>query len=408
MSQRDEPTGSYWFLNGSPPDSTQGLGCRLLGMEADNGGGAPLARAEAIAPRIAAAADEIDAGRELPPALADEMKALGLFRLLLPRSVGGEQADWPAYLDAVYAVAHADGSAGWCFNQGAVFATTCCRAPPALAAEVWGDPRTVVANGPPQGPVQAAPAPGGFRLSGQWMFSSGCRHANWVAALVANPGEPPRLFLLPRDAVEWVDVWQVQGLRGTGSFSFRAEALFVPEGRAMRLDVPPREPWPLYVVPQALLFACGFGSVALGVARAGLDAAVELASDKRPRFGSRPLCEHPVVQQQVGKAEAKWRAAKALLHQAVGEVWGAVSASGRITLEQRIQLRMAGTHAIRQSAEVVDAAYNLSGSTAIFADRAIQRRFQDAHVITQQIQGREAHYETAGQFFLGLEPKGVI
>ena len=377
-------------------------------MEAHNGDLSPAARAEAIAPRIAAAADDIDAARELPPALADEMKALGLFRLLLPRSVGGEEADWPAYLDAVRIVSQADGSAGWCFNQGAVFATTCCRAPPALAAEVWGEPRTVVANGPPQGPVRAAPMRGGFRLTGQWLFSSGCRHANWIAALAANRGEPPRLFLLPRDAVEFIDVWQVKGLRGTGSFSFRAEAQFVPEHRVMRLDVPPREPWPLYVVPQALLFACGFGCVALGVARAGLDAAVELASDKRPRFGSRPLCEDPVIQQQMGKAEAKWQAAKALLYETVREVWTGVRGSGAISLEQRIALRLAGTHAIRQSAEVVDAAYNLSGSTAIFGDRAIQRRFQDAHVITQQIQGREAHYGTAGQFFLGLAPKGVI
>ena len=377
-------------------------------MEPYNGAAPPAARAEAIAPKIAAAADDIDANRELPPALAEEMKALGLFRLLLPRSVGGEEADWLEYLAAVRTVAFADGSAGWCFNQGAVFATTCCRAPPALAAEVWGNPRTVVANGPPQGPVQTEQAPGGYRLSGRWMFSSGCHHANWVAALAANRGEPPRLFLLPAEDVEFVDVWQVPGLRGTGSFSFRAEAQFVPEHRVMRLDVPPREPWPLYVVPQALLFACGFGSVALGVARAGLDAAIELASDKRPRFGSRPLCEDPVVQQQVGKAEAKWRAAKALLEESVAEVWAGVQAAGSITTQRRVALRMAGTHAIRQSAEVVDAAYNLSGSTAIFADRAIQRRFQDAHVITQQIQGREAHYETAGQFYLGLEPKGVI
>ena len=377
-------------------------------MHAYNGGLTPLARAESIVPKIAAAADDIDAERELPTALADEMKALGLFRLLVPQSVGGEEMDWLDYLDTVRAIAYADASTGWCFNQGSVFATTCCRAPESLAEEVWSDPRTVVANGPPQGPVEAKPTAGGFRLSGQWMFSSGCRHANWMAALVTERRQPPRLHLLPRDDVELVDVWQVKGLRGTGSFSFRIRDRFVPEARTMRLDVPPHEPGPLYVIPQALLFACGFGCVALGNARAGLDATIELCSDKRPRFGSRPLCEDPVIQQQIGKAEAAWQAAKALLFEAAGEVWRSVQANGRITTGERIQLRMAGTHAIRQSAEVVDIAYNLTGSTAIFADRAIQRRFQDAHVITQQIQGREAHYETAGQYFLGLEPRGVI
>ena len=377
-------------------------------MKAYVGGLTPLARAESIAPKIAAAADEIDAGRELPEAVANEMKALGLFRLLLPRSVGGEEMEWPAYLETVRAIAYADGSAGWCLNQGTVFATTCCRAPLELAQEVWSNPGTVVANGPPQGAVDSKPVSGGHRLSGQWMFSSGCRHADWVAALVANRGQPPVLHLLPREDVEFVDVWQVKGLRGTGSFSFRAKDAFVPERRTMRLDVPPREPGPLYVIPQALLFACGFGCVALGVSRAGLDATIELCSDKRPRFGSKPLCEDPVIQRQIGQAEAKWRAAKALLVDATTEVWRSVAASGRITMQERIALRMAGTHAIRQSAEVVDIAYNLSGSTSIFANTAIQRRFQDAHVITQQIQGREAHYETAGQFFLGLEPRGVI
>ena len=377
-------------------------------MDTDNGGLSPLARAEALVPIIAAAADDIDAGRELPAPLADEIKDKGLFRLLVPRSVGGEEMDWVDYLDVVRTIAYADGSTGWCLNQGAVFATTSCRAPESLAGEVWGDPRTVVANGPPQGAVEVKTVSGGFRLTGRWLFSSGCRHANWIAAVSGGRGEPPRLHLLPRDDVEFIDVWQVSGLRGTGSFSFRTENLFVPDAHTMRLDVSPREPGPVYVIPQGLLFACGFGCVALGVSRAGLDATIELCSDKRPRFGSRPLCEDPVIQQQIGKAEARWQAAKALLFDSAAAVWRSVSATGRITLEERIQLRMAGTHAIRESAAVVDIAYNLSGSTAIFHDRAIQRRFQDAHVITQQVQGREAHYETAGQYFLGLDPKGVI
>ena len=377
-------------------------------METDNGGLTPLARAEALVPTIAAVADEIDAGRELPTALADAMKDAGLFRLLVPRSVGGEEMDWLDYLDVVRTIAYADGSTGWCFNQGAVFATTCCRAPEALAEEVWGDPRTVIGNGPPQGDIDLRHVEGGFRLGGRWMFSSGCRHANWIAAVSGGRGEPPRLHLLPRDDVEFVDVWQVSGLRGTGSFSFRVENLFVPAAHTMRLDVRPREPGPIYVIPQGLLFACGFGCVALGVSRAALDATIELASDKRPRFGSRTLGEDPVIQQQIGKAEARWQAAKALLFESAGNVWKSVSATGKITMAERIQLRMAGTHAIRESAGVVDIAYNLSGSTAIFHHRAIQRRFQDAHVITQQVQGREAHYETAGQYFLGLDPKGVI
>lgn len=364
-----------------------------------------LARAAALVPQIEALADRIDGERALPRELVEAMIDAGMFRLLTPRSLGGEELDWLRYLDVVRTVAEADGSVGWCLNQGAVFATTSARSPEPLAREVWGNPRTVVGNGPPE-QARSERARGGWRLSGRWMFSSGCRHANWIAALTTGDGV--RLHLLPREAVRFVDVWQVQGLRGTGSFAFETDDLFVPERRVIHDGGRLREAWPLYVVPQHLLFACGFGCVALGVARAGMNAALQLAGGKRPRFAKRPLSESAVVQQQVGHAEAIWRAAKALLHETVASVWERVQATGEITLRQRMDLRLAGTHAIRESAAAVDIAYNLSGADAIFASNAVQRRFQDAHVITQQVQGRESHYATAGQFLLGLAPTGGL
>lgn len=366
----------------------------------------PLERAKEIAPLVSQLADTIDKDRQLPVALFCAMRDAGLFRLLVPQTYGGEEMDWVDYLDVVRTIAYADGSAGWCLNQGAVFATTACRAPVSIAQAIWGDPNTVVANGPPQG-TTSNEVPGGYQLNGSWMFSSGCRHANWIAALSAGSGQRPRLHLLPKKEVNFEDVWQVQGLRGTGSFSFSTRDHFVPDDRAFFLDVDPLERGPLYVIPQALLFACGFGCVALGVARAGVDAALEVASEKTARFDRKTRSENSVVQSQIGKAEAGWRAAKALLYETVSSVWEDVKSKGEITIQNRILLRMAGTHAIRESARVVDISYNVCGSTAIFASQKIQRRFQDAHVITQQVQGREAHYETVGQYFLGSEPQGM-
>ena len=363
---------------------------------------APLERVRALVPQISALADRIDAERELPPELAGALIDAGIFRLLVPRSLGGEEMDWLEYLDVVRTIAEADGSTAWCVNQGAVFATTSTRCPEPLAREVWGDPRTVVGNGPPQG-SESVEVDGGYRLTGRWMFSSGCRHANWIAAVASG-----RLHLLPREEVEFLDVWQVQGLRGTGSFGFQTRDRFVPESSVMHVPGKNREAGPIYVIPQHLLFACGFGCVALGVARAAINATIDLALTKVGRYGKRPLAENSVVQQQVGMAEATWAAARALLYESAAHVWDRVRETGEITVGQRIRLRMAGTHAIRQSAKAVDIVYNLSGSDAIFATRAIQRRFQDAHVITQQVQGRQSHYETVGQFLLGQDPEGVF
>ena len=208
----------------------------------------------------------------------------GFFRLLVPRALGGEELDWPEFLEVVRTIAEADGSTGWCVNQAAVFATVSARVPPALAGEVWGDPLTVVGNGPAKF-GESVPVEGGYRLTGRWMFSSGCRHANWIAAVTDETGPDRRLHMLPPGDVDFVDVWDVQGLRGTGSFNFETKDRFVPAEHTAVIAFDAPEAGPLYVIPIHVMFACGFGSVALGVSRVGLDAGIALSREKVVRFG---------------------------------------------------------------------------------------------------------------------------
>jgi alkylation response protein AidB-like acyl-CoA dehydrogenase len=366
-----------------------------------------LIRAKSLYASIAASAPTIDAERQLPPTLVEQLVKAGLFRLLTPKWLAGEELDWLDYLDVVRTIASADGSTAWCINQACVFATTAARVSASLAREVWGDPDTIVANGPPAH-VESVAVDAGFRLSGRWMFSSGCRHATWLAAVSPLGDSRQRLHLLPKDEVTLIDVWQVQGLRGTGSFHFETNDQFVPVERTGELQDNNSNTGPLYVIPRNLLFACGFGSVALGVSRAGLDATVQMAKQKTAQFSTATLANNAVVQQKIGKAEARWRGAKALLDNTTASVWRRVVDTLEISLDDRIALRLASTHAIREAAEVVDVAYSLSGSHAVFSRTPIQRHFQDAHAITQQVQGRESHYESVGQHALGLEPTGIF
>ncbi len=120
------------------------------------------------------------------------------------------------------------------------------------------------------------------------------------------------------------------------------------------------------------------------------------------------LRDMSATQRMVGEAEAIWGAAKAYLREAAADVWEEASRHRDLTDEARIRLRLAGTHGIRCASQVVDIAYALGGAGSIFADNPVQRRFRDVHTITQQIQGRLSHYDTAGQFFLGLEPNGLF
>ena len=120
------------------------------------------------------------------------------------------------------------------------------------------------------------------------------------------------------------------------------------------------------------------------------------------------MSELSTTQRMVGQAEAIWNSARAFLNEASLAMWAGAKANHSLTMEERINVRLASTHAIRQAAEVVDIAYALCGSSAIFAVNPIQRRFQDVHTITQQVQGRLTHYDTAGQYFLDLEPGGIF
>src|SRR2546422_378586 len=159
---------------------------------------------------------------------------------------------------------------------------------------------------------------------------------------------------------------------------------------------------PLYQIPRTLLFASGDAAVAVGMARACLDAFFELAGVKTPRAMAGLLRDQPMVQADVGHAEADLRAGRALLTETVRDVWAEVSATNTISLDQRAALRLATTHAIRLAVKVVDAAYNAAGATAVYESHLLQRHFQDIHVISQHLQGRLSHYELVGRHWLGL------
>ena len=378
-----------------------------------------LEAARELALRVAAASDSIDSEREIPSDLAADMADKGFFRLLLPRSLGGAELNFLDFLRIVEIFAEADSSTAWCICQNNILTTYSVRMPEETAREIWSNRRAVVTNGPPASPPRAVAVDGGYRLSGRWNFSSGVRHATWVAAIApitrsedgrdapAGPKEN-RILLIPKEEVRLIDVWQVKGLRGTGSFGFEIDDRFIPNARTYTLSDPVRENGTLYVIPTVVRFGAGFGTAALGAARAALDSAIELAGSRMPAAGGVLLRDMSTTQRQIGQAEAVWRSAKAFLRESITAVWESAGENHSLTIDERVQLRLAATHATRMSADVVDIAYNLLGSTAIFDSHPIQRRFQDVHVMTQQGQGRMSHYDDVGKFYLGIEVEGLF
>src|SRR5262245_59030596 len=140
-----------------------------------------IIRARKLAPLLSAAAPRIDAARELSPDVLDAMHDEGMFRLLVPRSVGGAELDPATYIQCVEAIAGGDASVAWCMNQGSGCSLSAGYLEPKVAREVFGGERDVLAWG--QGPgAKAIRVPGGWRISGSWSFASGSRHATWLGA----------------------------------------------------------------------------------------------------------------------------------------------------------------------------------------------------------------------------------
>ena len=375
---------------------------------------APLEAARALGPLIRSSAPETEAQRELPRPLFEAMADAGLFWLALPRALGCPELDLPAYVRVIEEIGKGDASTGWVTNQVAIFATYAARMPREAARAIWIDPpRSVVAN-TPLASAQAIVVPGGYRVTGRQGFSTGCRHATWLAAhaTVVDQGRPRldegspemRYCFVPRAEAELLDTWQVRGMRGTGTHHFAVSDVFVPEERTVKsVTAPLVETGPLYRVPRTLVFASGDAAVALGTARSCLATFVELATTKTPRAMEALLRDQVMVQSEVGRAEAHLRSGRAFLIETVEQLWAELTATGAVTLEQRAILRLATTHAIRLAVQVVDAVYNLSGATAVYEGNPIQRYFQDVHVISQHLQARLAHYELVGRHWLGLK-----
>ncbi len=374
----------------------------------------PIETARKLGPLIRSSAAETDAQRELPRALFETMADAGLFRLALPKTLDGPEMDLPSYIEVIEEIGRADASTAWVTNQVAIFATYAARMETAAARAIWIDtPRSVVAN-TPLASAQATVVPGGYRVTGRQGFSTGCRHASWLAAHATvsehgrprvDEGEPElRYLFVPRAQAELLDTWQVRGMRGTGTHHFAVTDVFVPEERTVKsVTAPLVETGPLYRLPRTLVFASGDAAVALGTARSCLASFTELATTKTPRAMDALLRDQAMIQSDVGRAEARLRSSRAFLFEAVREIWDAVLATGAVTLDQRAVLRLATTDGIRAAVAVVDMVYNMAGATAAYESSPIQRHFQDVHVMSQHLQARLAHYELVGRHWLGLK-----
>ncbi len=375
-----------------------------------------LLRARQMHSLIERSAPAIEQGRQVTTEVQAALHGARLFQLYLPRRYGGEEVEPAKFVAVVEELAKADASTAWCVAQASGCSLAAAYLDPDVVRDIFVGPIAVLSWGPVGQKVRATIVDGGYRVSGTWPYASGSRHAQWLAGhcpIVDADGKPrmlpdgkpmERTLLFPKSSATVHDVWRVVGLKGTGSDSYTVDDLFVPASYSFTRESSDdrRESGPLYRFTTYQLFGASFAGVALGIARAVLDAFIAVAASKVPMLGVKPLRDSASVQLQVAQAEARLQASRAFVFQTLDQMWETAVSGKAFSLQQRAMLRLAAVHAVHQCREVVETAYHLAGGTAIFEDQAFERRMRDMHAVSQQVQSQISNFEVAGQVLLGL------
>lgn len=367
-----------------------------------------------LAPRIRESLDEMDRERRVPATLAHALAEAGVFRLGIPRRLGGSEADPATLVHMIEDISAIDGSVGWCTMISSVYGVFGGCLPAAAAREIYGSDPNVITAGTFRPNGEAVATEGGYRVSGRWPFASNCQNATWLTggARILDGTQPRlgpdgapvwRLFFFPATDCLVVDTWQSAGLRGTGSHDFTVSDLFVPESRSLSFREQPVDPGPLYALPLIAFFATGIAAVPLGIAKHAIELLEELAGAKKPTWSQNLLRDQPLAQAQVGQAHALVRAGCALVYDTLQDAWATVSAGGRLSLEQRAWLWLASTQAAVMANQAVDLMFTAGGATSVYASAGLERCLRDVRTAGQHICVISNNYRTVGQAFLGLD-----
>ncbi|MEX2206426.1 MAG: acyl-CoA dehydrogenase family protein [Myxococcota bacterium] len=365
-------------------------------------------RARALQPLVRSFAERADAERRLPIELVRALASAGLFRIAAARSCGGVEADPREQILAIEAISEADGAAGWTLMIGIeCVGMASAWLHPDVAEEVIAKHPEVVFSGALNPLGRATPVDGGYRVSGQWPFASGCQHSDWFWGQCVVQGEPkPRLVevLVPRADYRVVDTWNVAGMRGSGSHDVAVDDVFVPERFTTHtLYERTRETGPLFRFPSFSRLAYNKVGVATGIARAAIEDFIALASQKTPRASPKPLAERPYAQVALADAETRLRSARAFVFEAVDDVWQTTLAGGEATRKQRAIVQLACSQAMTACSRAVELVYAAAGTTPNFLSSPLERRMRDVHVVGQHIMVSPGLVEPATRVLLGLE-----
>jgi len=366
---------------------------------------------------VQAEAAESERMRTLTPAIVNEMWASGLMSSFNPVAAGGVEPSFTEMIETWIEMAWQDGSFGWIgiANLPSSFAAAAYLPDEGFAEVFTAHDNRVTLGGQffPNG--QGTAVDGGYLLNGSWSFGSGTGHSEYVAAgfLPIDNGEmrwvseglpDMQVAVLPREEINFKDGWHVQGLKGTGSYDYSVENVFVPKSRTFGLFVrePHRGASPATRMGMMPVTAAGHASWALGVAKSMLDDVQELAATKYRMSDMESLASRPTFQKGLAHHRASWRAARLLVLDAFTTAEAAVAAGEDLTPALRADMRVAAVYATDTARSCAEWAHLVAGTSSIREGSRLERAFRDVYTGTQHAFISEKVAIDAAQIWLGI------
>ncbi len=363
-----------------------------------------------------AAGDRAEELRTLPHDAVATLRSLGLFWLKTPIELGGTPLSPLEFGAVIEELAYIDTSTAWAAMIGA----GCCGLasgwlPEAGVRRIFpasaDGPRPVVAGQlAPRG--TGTPVTEGYLVSGRWGFSSGIVHADWLIGAFKADGASADggaagtgfgrmvVFLVPKEEAEVIDNWHVAGLQGTGSLDFSLDGVFVPEELTYDLGSPAVRGGDLFRLGMPAFVSNEVPPLAIGLARRASDDMIELATHTARFPGGPTVSERAVFHKELGRAETRVRAARAVHAEAMAAAWASAEAGATPPPEQQLAVTTASVYAVETCADVVSDLFRYGGARALGLSNPMQRHLRNSLAARQHVALSEENYEAAGRYLL--------
>jgi alkylation response protein AidB-like acyl-CoA dehydrogenase len=374
-----------------------------------------LEQARALIPALADRAAATNAARDVAPEIIAEFHRIGILRIIQPRRFGGLQLRFSLFSRIVEIITEGCASSGWVYAVLGEHQWLLASYPLQAQIDVWGDDPQALASSSLAPRAAAERVAGGWRLNGEYSFSSGSTYARWaiIGAFLGQPGDPAHIgyLLVPFSDIEIIDDWHVLGLAGTGSRSLRVQDVFVPEHRCVKLSellagTPPgaqvHTDYPLVRAPRGLMVNYSLPPVAIALGNRALSVALDSLRGRISRGVTR-MATSEFVQMTVAEVAAVIDSATRTMYCGRMAAEALVAQNEPIRQDYVLLTRRDMTHAQHQVQWAVEKLVEICGARSVYdADALAGIRRDLLTVLTHNIASRQAAMGAWGRWALGV------